>query len=562
MSLHPQTLPDIPAETVRVAKRAYPRGNRYMLMRDELGAFYADVDFAHLFAVRGQPAETPWRLALILVFQFVEGLSDEQAADAVRGRLDWKYALSLELTDAGFDASVLSEFRQRLVQGSAETQLLDRMLTQLKQAGYLKGRGRQRTDSTHVLAAVRAVNRLVLLGETLRHVLHVLAVSAPTWLQPRLQPAWVESYEHRFEEYRLPKAAAERAALAAQIGADGRQLLTALFAPESPRWLRELEVVRILQQVWLQQFYAVADDAPMRWRAADDQAPAGQRIHTPYDPEARFSAKRDTTWLGYKVHLTETCDADTPHLITHVLTTPATTPDFEAPASIYPALAAQELLPAEHLLDAGYVDAGLLVDSQQQHQVEVIGPVPADHCWQALTPDGYAVAQFQIDWAAKRVTCPQGHVSQKWSHTHNHLGVPIINIRFPRAACAACPVRQHCTRSATQPRHMTLHPKAEHEALQERRRDQTTAAFKHRYNARAGIEGTLSLAVRVTDLRRTRYIGLAKTHLQQILCAVAINLRRITDYIAARSHEPPLHLPTTRLRTPAFVALASAPCPN
>lgn len=559
MSLQPQTIPDVPAQTAAVARAVFRQGNRYMLMRDELGTFYTDLDFAQLFAVRGRPAETPWRLALILVFQFAEGLSDGQAAEAVRSRIDWKYALSLDLSDEGFDASVLSEFRQRLVAGAAEMELLDRMLAHFKQGGYLKVRGRQRTDSTHVLAAVRAVNQLVLLGETLRQALNGLAVSAPAWLKPRLQPMWVERYERRFDEYRLPKAPAEREALAVQIGADGRQLLQAVFAPDSPPWLRELAGVRILYTVWLQQFHAVPDDAPMRWRQPLDQPPSAQRIHTPYDPEARYSAKRETTWLGYKAHLTESCDDDAPHLITHVLTTPATTPDFEAPAPIHTALAAKELLPGEHLMDAGYVDAGLLVDSQQQHQVTVIGPVPPDHCWQALTPDAYDVTQFQIDWDAQRVTCPQGHVSRKWSATHNQLGAPIINIRFPPAACAACPVRQQCTRSQAEPRHMTLHPQAEHEALQQRRSFQTTPAFKAQYDARAGIEGTISQAVRVTDLRQARYVGLAKVHLQHILCAAAINLCRITDYIAAVIATPGAQRPFTRVRTPALVALAAAP---
>jgi transposase len=530
-----------------------------MLMRDELGVFYADLDFVHLFAVQGQPAETPWRLALVTVFQFAEGLSDGQAADAVRGRIDWKYALSLELSDDGFDASVLSEFRQRLVQGSAEMQLLDTMLARLKQAGYLKARGRQRTDSTHVLAAVRAVNRLVLLGETLRHALNVLAVSAPEWLKPRLEPAWVERYERRLDEYRLPKAAVEREELAAQFGADGRQLLQAIWAAGSPPWLRELGAVRILQRVWLEQFYAVPFDAPMQWRQGVDMPPSSQRIHTPYDPEARYSAKRETTWLGYKVHLTESCDEDAPHLITHVLTTPATTPDFDAPQVIHPALAAKELLPAEHLLDAGYVDAGLLVDSQQQHQVEVIGPVPQDHCWQALTPEAYPVAKFHVDWDAQQVTCPQGHVSQKWSHTTNQAGIPIINVRFAPTACAACPVRERCTRSATGPRNMTLHPRAEHEALQARRSFQTTTEFKQQYDARAGIEGTISQSIRRTDLRHARYVGLAKTRLQHILCAAAINLYRITDYLADRSHDLPLSLTPQPPRLPALAALAASP---
>jgi transposase len=550
MSLHAQTIPDVPKQTAKVAKAAFRRGNGYMIMRDKLGEFYQDLDFVQLFPVRGRPGETPWQLALVLVFQFAEGLSDEQAAEAVRSRIDWKYALSLELDDSGFDASVLSEFRSRLVAGNAEAKLLDIMLEHFKEAGYIKVRGRQRTDSTHVLAAVRNLNRLVLVGETMRHALNTLAVSAPDWLKTQIVPEWVDLYERRFDEYRLPKEAPQREALAGQIGADGRQLLLAIFAPNSPRWLREIEAVRLLHRVWLQHYDAVADTEAMHWRQVTDQPPSSVRIHTPYDPEARYSAKRETTWLGYKVHLTESCDEDAPHLITHVLTTPATTPDFDAPTIIHTELAAKDRLPSEHLFDAGYVDGGLLVDSQSQHQVSVIGPVAPDHCWQALTQEAYDVSHFAIEWEAKRVTCPQGHASQKWSQTHNHLGAPIINIRFAPSACAKCTERQKCTRSQSGPRHMTFHPRLEHEALQERRLLQNTPEFKRRYDARAGIEGTISQSVRVTDLRRSRYIGLAKTHLQHILSAAAINLYRIVNYLA--------DLPIAHTRTSTFASLAAS----
>ena len=117
MSFKPQTIEPIPQETVHVATSAFPKGNLYMCMRDELGAIFSDEQFAPLFARRGQPAYSPWRLALVCVMQYVENLSDRQAAEAVRARIDWKYALSLELTDQGFDYSVLSEFRQRLILG-------------------------------------------------------------------------------------------------------------------------------------------------------------------------------------------------------------------------------------------------------------------------------------------------------------------------------------------------------------------------------------------------------------------------------------------------------------
>jgi transposase len=189
---------------------------------------------------------------------------------------------------------VLSEFRTRLVQGSAELRLLDVMLARFKDKGLLKARGRQRTDSTHVLSVARALNRLECVGETIRHALNTLAVTAPDWLQPRLQPEWGDRYGTRFDDYGVPKAEAERQALAEQMGADGRTLLTALWSP----WLREVPAVRLLHQVWLQQYYAVAPEEPMHWRVSADLPPAARMINTPYDADARSSLKRTTTWTG------------------------------------------------------------------------------------------------------------------------------------------------------------------------------------------------------------------------------------------------------------------------
>src|ERR671912_989 len=214
MSLRPEEIPPVPEETRRVAHAAFPRGNTYMRMRDELGAVYDDHLFAPLFPAHGQPAAPPWRLALTTVMQFAEGLSDRQAADAVRSRIDWKYALSLELTDPGFDHTVLSEFRTRLVAGQAEQLLLETLLSQLRDRGLLKARGRQRTDSTHVLAAIRVLNRLELVGETLRAALNQLATVAPEWTRGVARPEWFERYSRRVEDSRLPRERAERQAYA------------------------------------------------------------------------------------------------------------------------------------------------------------------------------------------------------------------------------------------------------------------------------------------------------------------------------------------------------------
>ena len=546
MSLKPHSARPIPAETARVAEAAFPRRNVYMRMRDQFGELYADGTFADLFPARGQPAESPACLALITVMQFAEGLSDRQAADAVRGRIDWKYTLGLDLTDPGFEASVLSEFRQRLLAGQAELRLFETLLQRLREAGLVKPRGRQRTDSTHVLAAIHTLNRLECVGETLRHALNTLAVVAPDWLRRQVPADWFERYGRRFEEYRLPPGRPERYALAEAMGADGVHLLTALYAPETPTWLREVPAVEVLRQVWVQQF-AVAD-AVLRWRTADDLPPASHLICSPYDAEARFSQKRQTTWTGYKVHLTETCDEDWPHLITDVQTTPATQPDSELLPRIQADLAQRDLLPAEQLADAGYVTAEHLVNAQHDHQVALLGPVGLEPSWQAKTPQGVSVATYGMDWDAHRATCPQGQHSALWMPGHDRHGRPVIHIRFAPQTCLNCPQRAHCTQAATAPRTFTIRPQPYHEALQAARQRQTTPDFKTAYAARAGIEGTLSQGIRLSELRRSRYLGLAKTHLQHVITATAINLLRVGAWLA--------DVPLAHTRRSPFAALA------
>ena len=239
MSLHPEPIGEIPAETARVARAAFPKGTVVTRLRDEFSVLYQDEDFGGLYPDQGQPALAPWRLALVTVFQFLENLSDRQAADAVRARIDWKYALGLELTDPGFHFSVLTEFRARLVAGQAEHLLLDTMLERFKARGLVKARGKQRTDSTHVLAAVHDLHLLELVGETLRATLDDLAAVVPDWLRAIAPPAWFERYARRIEDYRLPKSREKREALALEIGADGFFLLDALDAPTAPAAARD-----------------------------------------------------------------------------------------------------------------------------------------------------------------------------------------------------------------------------------------------------------------------------------------------------------------------------------
>ena len=296
MSMNPQPIPAIPEETVRVARAILPEGNVWMQMRDELGTLCEDEDFRDLFPSRGQPAEAPWRLALVTLMQYAEGLTDRQAADAVRTRIDWKYVLSLDLTDSGFDFSVLSEFRGRLLAHGAARRLFDRLLDLCRERGWLKARGKQRTDSTHVLAAVRTLRRLECVGETMRHALNVLAEVAPSWLLEHMDPAWAERYEKRFSDFRLPKEEKKRTELAETIGADGRRLFEQVCAESRLPWLRELEAIETLRRVWIQHYHTSEQGTP--WRADGELPPSALLITSPYDVEARYSRKKSTAWTG------------------------------------------------------------------------------------------------------------------------------------------------------------------------------------------------------------------------------------------------------------------------
>ncbi len=325
MSLKPDPIGPVPDDTARVARASFSKGNVSMQMRDILGTIYDDELLAPLFAVQGRPAETPWRLALVTVMQFAEGLSDRQAAEAVRARIDWKYALGLELTDAGFDFSVLCEFRARLVNGHAEHLLLDALLTRCKERGYLKARGQQRTDATHVLGALRVLSRLECVSETLRAALNAVALAAPDWLRAHAPADWFACYGQRIEEYRLPKGKEARQAYGETVGADGIALLTALVVPTAPPALRVLPAVDLLRRTWIAQYVVL--EGQVRLRDAKQLPAAALRIDTPHEPEARYSEKRGLGWTDYKVHLSESCDDDLPHLLTQVETTVATETD-------------------------------------------------------------------------------------------------------------------------------------------------------------------------------------------------------------------------------------------
>jgi transposase len=358
MSLRPAPVAPVPEDTARVARAAFPKGNPYLTLRDKLGTIFQAEDFAALFSSEGQPGLPPWRLALVTILQFREHLADRQAAEAVRGRIDWKYLLGLELTDPGFDFSVLSEFRARLKDGNATVLLLDTLLERCRAVGLLKARGQQRTDATHVLAAIRVLNRLELVAETLRATLNDLATAAPDWLQGFAPLAWYDRYGKRIEDTRLPRDPTAREAYAQTVGEDGFCLLDALEAAEVPQEARELPSLQTLRRTWHRHYERTPAEtsadggrATFRVRFKTNRAlpPAAEGIESPYDTDARYRTKRDTQWTGYMVHLSETCEPTAPHLLTHVHTTTAAVHEARCTAPIQQALVDKGLPPSEHL---------------------------------------------------------------------------------------------------------------------------------------------------------------------------------------------------------------------
>lgn len=550
MSLKPQTNYVVPEDTAKIAQAIFPEGSVYLRLFDTFGTLFEDTDFSALFPQDGQPAEAPFRLMLVLILQFIENLTDRQAAEAVRTRIDWKYLLCLSLTDGGFHYSILSEFRTRLIQGKMEQVVFEKLLTLFREKDLLKGHHQQRTDSTHILGAIRAINRVELVGETMRRVLNTVAIAAPDWLRGISQPDWIDRYENRFEDARLPKSATEREVLAEQVGADGQILFDAVLGQTAPGWLRELPVMKTFWRVWMQNF-TWREDGRLRWRQDNEIPPSSIFVSSPYDEEAHYSKKRTTSWIGYKVHLTETCTDDAPHLITNVETTSSTIPDSDRTLAIQKELQAKDMLPETHLVDLGYIDAGILTTSQDEFGIDLVGPAKGDYRWQALAGEGFAAENFQIDWQQKRAICPANKESSSWTPALDARKQEVIKIKFSRKDCLPCPLRPKCTRAKKSPRRtITLRAERQYQAQQMAREREKTVAFKKLYARRAGVEGTISQGVRSFDLRRSRYIGLAKTHLQHVLIAIGMNLVRIDRWLSGEKLASTRQSPFAKLYQP------------
>ena len=534
-------------------------------IRDRLGQWLADEDFAAAFGIRSRPGWPPSRLALVTVLQRAEKMTDRLAAEAVRARLDWKYLLGLPVDDPGFDHTVLPEFRQRVAEAGLERVALGALLEHLAADGLVRAGGKQRTDSTHVIAAVAALSRLELAGESVRAVLEALAAAHPDWLEQRICVSdFARRYGTPMTSWRPPASQAKRDELAIAYARDGYALLEAIYDRAAPAWLREIPAVDVLRRVLLQNYTrTIAEDGRevIKRREKEpegDGLPPGHiRIASPYDTDARWGVKRDTFWLGYKLHITETCDDPPPctcrpgpaarqpgaggrdhdkgcarlvfpNLITHVATTDATVTDNQMTGAIDDDLAGKRLAPGRHYLDSGYLSAALVVSEAARHGIALIGPLLADTSAQARAGHGYARADFTAGYDTKTVTCPQGKTAASWTPCTQH-GKDAIVATFSATDCSPCPARPQCTTSGKNRRQLTVPPRDLAQAQAAARAAETTIGFQADYARRAGVEGTMHQAAS-HGARRARYRGLPKTRLDHVYMACALNLLRLEAF--------------------------------
>jgi transposase len=559
-----------PDPRIAAAIAAKYRGKRprplAVQIRDRLGQWLKDEAFAGAFGIRGRPGWSPSRLALVTVLQRAENLTDRQAAEAARTRIDWQYLLGLPFDDPGFDHTVLPEFRDRTAAAGLEQVALDALLDRLAAEGLIKAGGKQRTDSTHVIAAVAALSRLELAGESVRAALEALAAAHPDWLAQRVCVSdFARRYGTPVTSWRPPVSEARRKELAIAYAKDGYALLEAVYDSSSPAWLREIPAVGVLRRVLVQNYArTITEDGRevVRRREKEPEGdglpPGHARIASPYDTDARWGVKREVFWLGYKLHVTETCDdappcgcrpdavagraggggaaggghgqgcahETFPNLITHVATTDATVTDNQMTGAIHDDLSAKTLAPGRHYLDSGYLSAAAVVAALTTWGIALIGPLLADTSAQARAGTGYARADFTTDYDTKTVTCPQGKTAASWTPC-TQRGKDAIVACFSMSDCGPCPARSQCTTGKR--RQLTLLPRDLAEAQAAARVTERDIPFQADYARRAGVEGTMHQATS-HGARRARYRGLPKTRLDHAYMACALNLLRLEAF--------------------------------
>lgn len=507
--------------------------SRWDKLAEELHAAFESIDLKENYAKHGQWGIHPVRICIFLMLQAMEGCTDRQAAEASTLNLGWRYVLRLPMEHPGISFSTLSKNRKRFEDCEHLTMFLDRVLERAK-IQQLLNLSKQRADATFIIGCVRQLNRIELVLETVRNVLEELAVVAPDWLRTIFDDGWIERYYlDRPFNYQLPKKDAARIKIAETAGADGFYILDQIRKSKSAKQLLELESVKTLETVLDQQFHPRDKHKnPPKFRDKKDLIPAGERIISPHEPEARTAVKDGRSYRGYKTHLTETCVPGFPNLITHVATTISTINDSLTLPKIVESLKARSLKPNTLVVDRGYSNVEYLLYCIEKLGIDVLTR-STGHSWQSLAGKGFDNSNFVIDWKNKTATCPNNRVSARWKKQNEDT-----NVYFSKLDCSACPFKTDCTK--TDYRILRLKSEEVWSYMQLIKTREKEPGFKKNYSARAGAEGTVSQFIRHLG-RHAKVRGEKKVGFKAILRAAALNVHRIVAFrMGAERHGTPV----------------------
>jgi transposase len=523
MSLKDAFPSEIPPETARLVEVLMADDSVYRIVAECVNDFLRDEDFKDWYAIEGRPGINPIILSLVTLFQFLEKLPDRAAAQMAVMRLDWKYALRQPLDWTGFHYSDLCNFRKRLVAHGGESLIFERLLAYLRKRGLVQAGGRQRTDATHILGAVKQMSDVEVMREAVRMALSALVSSDALWVMRYIPASFTQNYERTISNYRMSKQELER--FIQQTGEEARWLLDQL-AQQAEVELQRLPEVAQLARIWEEQYHYVNEpERLIAVRQGDDKVI--NRIRNPHDPDVTYGTKGRGTvsWVGFKLHVTETLEA--PRFITDVTLTSASARDVGDLTPIQNQLAERDLSPAKHYVDQGYMSGEKIAESLVLG-INLRGYIGPDTQGK---PPGFRLEDFDVDTEKQQAICPAGRANQRWvpatGNTDNRVAVHI----FFGKQCLDCPFfgPDRCTASQTG-RKLSLN--AFHDVIQARRQEERTEVFQLEMYARAAIEGTISELVRVHGLRRARYRGAKKVRLQMLFTATATNLKRLAKAIA------------------------------
>jgi transposase len=528
MSMQTPFAAEIPEETRRLVEPLLAEDSVYRLVGNEIKEMIDDEDFIDMYADEGRPAVNPVVLTLVLVFQFLEKLPDRSAAEAAVMRLDWKYALRQDLTWTGFHYSDLCNFRKRLLEHGREWVVFESVVNCLQERGYIKKRGKQRTDSTKIIGLVARLSRLELIWETIRVALRALEEVDASWVRKHLPVSFVDNYGHRRWDYRLSKT--EIRQRMKEAGQEGYWLLDQVEA-HGCDVLKALVEVKQLRRVLTEQFTR-SEDGETTPRPPSQAK--GDVITSPHDPEARYGKKGGQGWVGYKLQVTETAGEES-RFITDVEVVPAMRQDNQCLEDIQGRLVELGVPPGKQYVDQGYMSGRHIAESQKKG-VDLRGYIREGN---TSKPEGFRLRDFQIDIEQREAICPAGKKQAKWAKAKPGVkNLIAYHVSFGKQ-CQSCPYfgPDLCT---DKPSGRHLGVSAYHDLIQARRQEASTEAFKKEMNIRAGVEGTVSELVRGYGARRSRFRGTRKNQLQALFVASAANLKRLAfcalSFLGLSSH--------------------------